>query len=236
MKRAFTLMELLVVIGAITILLSLSLPGLVKSRDKIYQTICINNLKHIGYGMKMYTSVENDFSMPASFGETDDGHVNHFINHMISRMDFPEKAFQCPSLSQDQMFDPDGHDPQTGNIYTEAAYIMNIIQPGNWAGATISGKGSAHGWGYDSVTPVPIGRVTRPSDKLHVLDVISGIANTHSGINYFSRTDYGQVNTPPTGHSRWVGLQHSYGYNALFGDGHVKKQKRSTHINWAVNR
>lgn len=236
MKRAFTLTELIVVIMIISILLTFTLPGIVKSRNKIYQTVCINNLRNIGVAINSYSSENNDFSMPASFGETDDGYLNHFINYMISRMEMQEKSFQCPSLSADQMFDPDGHDPAVGNIYTEAAYIMNIIKPGNWTGANISGKGTAHGWGYDSVTPIPYGLITRPSEKFHVMDVISDIYNTHSGINYFSRTDHGQVNSPPTGFSRWVGLQHNFGYNVLFGDGHVENQKHSDHVGWAVNR
>ena len=236
MKRAFTLMELMVVMIAISIIMTLTLPALVKSRNKIYQTICINNLKSIGYGKVMYSDNNNGMSMPASFGETDDGYVNHFINYMISRLDIREQTFKCPSMTPEQMFDPDGHDPQTGNIYTEASYIMNIIKQGNWAGADITGKATAHGWGYDSVTPIPLGKVTRPSEKFHVMDVIADIANTHSGINYFSRTDHGMVNSTPTGASRWVGVHHGQGYNSLFGDGHVSHMKFSQDNDWAVNR
>jgi prepilin-type N-terminal cleavage/methylation domain-containing protein/prepilin-type processing-associated H-X9-DG protein len=236
MKRAFTLTELLVCVAIMGIMLSMVLPALGKARAKLRTAQCSGNLRGIGQGMAIYHTDQNELTMPASFGETDEGYVNHFINYMISRMDFPESTFQCPSMDEEAMFDPDGHDPSTGNIYTKASYIMNIIKMGNWNGADIPSRNSAHGWGLDSVTPIALGRITNPSSKIHIVDVVPNIANSHSGINYFDRSDHGQANFPPTGFSRWVGNSHQNGYNALFGDGHIKPQKFSTGLDWAVNR
>ncbi|MCM8534947.1 MAG: prepilin-type N-terminal cleavage/methylation domain-containing protein [Lentisphaeraceae bacterium] len=237
MKRAFTLTELMVVTAVIGILFTLMLPAVGKAISVTREASCKSQLKQIGYAVAIYHTDENDYTLPASFGETDDGHVNHFINYMISRMDLSENLFKCPSMRPDEMFDPDGHDPLTGNIYTEASYIMNIIKPGNWTGADgISQRNTAHGWGESSTQAMPLGLVTKPSEKLHIMDVIPNIANTHSGVNYFSRTDHGTVNSPPTGHSRWAGVLHRGTFNSVFGDGHVKLVRFSKALEWAVNR
>ena len=134
------------------------------------------------------------------------------------------------------MFDPAGHDPSTGNIYKTASYIMNIIKPGQWNGADITNSNEAYGWGLDSTTSINTYTVTLPSEKLHVLDVMSGISDSHSGVNNFLRTDHGIINTPPTGFARWVGTHHGYRFNAVFGDGHASSVSRSNDVDWAVNR
>jgi prepilin-type N-terminal cleavage/methylation domain-containing protein/prepilin-type processing-associated H-X9-DG protein len=58
--RAFTLLELLVVIAIIAILAALLLPVLSAAKKRAAQTVCINNLKQLGLGMKMYVQDNGD--------------------------------------------------------------------------------------------------------------------------------------------------------------------------------
>src|SRR5271170_1741022 len=62
-RRAFTLLELLVVIAIIAILAALLLPVLSAAKKRAAQAACINNQKQLGLGMKMYVD-DNSETFP----------------------------------------------------------------------------------------------------------------------------------------------------------------------------
>ena len=64
--KAFTLVELLVVIAIIGILAALLLPVLSGVKNKAKQTTCLNNLKQISLGIRMYCDDSSDASPAAN--------------------------------------------------------------------------------------------------------------------------------------------------------------------------
>ncbi len=53
-KRGFTLIELLVVIAIIAILAAILFPVFARAREKARQTHCLNNIKQLGIGFRVY--------------------------------------------------------------------------------------------------------------------------------------------------------------------------------------
>jgi len=62
-RAGFTLIELLVVIAIISVLAALLLPALSAAKKKAAQATCINNLRQLGLGMKMFVD-DNSSAFP----------------------------------------------------------------------------------------------------------------------------------------------------------------------------
>ncbi len=228
----FTIVELLVVITIIMLLFALLLPALLSAREKAQGAYCMNNLKQIGIASYTYAGEFDGFAMPGKFGDTSiDHNYNHWINYMYDQL-LPQKSvYRCPTLSDEDNFNPAGGD----NSIKEASYIKNMIEAGRWTGAAISTP-YATSWGLNSPTKYfKLQNMINPANKIDTVDVVEGgIHFNHSGILKFQGTDYGLINDTPTSGYRRVGYHHSLGFNVLMGDTHTEHMKLSTPDQWVI--
>ena len=97
--KAFTLMELLVVIAVIAILASLLLPAFSRGKEAARSISCISNLHQIGIGLQLYVS-DNGNRLPVmsdwSAAQSADTNAP-FMNRVLSQQAGSSNVFHCPS-------------------------------------------------------------------------------------------------------------------------------------------
>lgn len=111
MKRAFTLVELLVVLAIIAVLAALLLPVLGRARESARATACLSNLHQIGLALQIYVQ-ENNNKLPVLRDAPTDPAVaatNTFptINKVFLTQLGNTNVLRCPSDFQ-QLFETTG--------------------------------------------------------------------------------------------------------------------------------
>jgi prepilin-type N-terminal cleavage/methylation domain-containing protein len=118
-RRAFTLVELLVVIGIIAILISVLIPVLGKARESSQRTACLSNLREVMNSLRLYAATFKDacpigyvgdlkqFSYVMNINGTSTPHTVTSIG-FVALAGFAKngKQFYCPS-EQDILFQYD---------------------------------------------------------------------------------------------------------------------------------
>lgn len=82
--RAFTLVELLVVIGIIALLVGILLPTLNRAREAASRTQCLSNMRSVYQLMKIY-EVQYKGAVPMGVGAAASGTMVHANNYFLSR-------------------------------------------------------------------------------------------------------------------------------------------------------
>jgi prepilin-type N-terminal cleavage/methylation domain-containing protein/prepilin-type processing-associated H-X9-DG protein len=106
-RAAFTLVELLVVIGIIALLISILLPSLQKARESANRVQCLSNLRQAGLGLRQYTNEYRGFFPPGYIAQNDDlgvyrwiywpERIGRYISPKDSGAQFGVNFMRCPS-------------------------------------------------------------------------------------------------------------------------------------------
>jgi prepilin-type N-terminal cleavage/methylation domain-containing protein/prepilin-type processing-associated H-X9-DG protein len=220
--RAFTLVELLVVVGIIAILSALLLPALSKAKTHARSAACKNLQRQIGFALRMYVQ-ENEYYPPLAEKYTTTLCFDRLYPYYP--LNWTNTSWNCPSYI-------------AANGVVSRAMVMS-----NSAGISYSYNymGTATGFiGCETSVFKPLGlgtlpkysrkemAVWAPSDMYVVADARSeAVEQGIAGVIKMSLWSFsaisnltGEETTPP----------HAQGYNILFGDGHVEFVKRTAYL------
>src|SRR5688500_10804361 len=99
-RRAFSMVELLMVIAVIAILASLLLVSLAASKAKSRQAACVNNLHQIGLGFTSF-ALDHEGKYPMDLPETHGGSMEYNRERVITNTAFSRAYQHFRALSND---------------------------------------------------------------------------------------------------------------------------------------
>jgi prepilin-type N-terminal cleavage/methylation domain-containing protein/prepilin-type processing-associated H-X9-DG protein len=207
-KRAFTLVELLVVIGIIVVLIGILLPMLSRARSTAVTTVCLNNLRQMGIVAQAYVNENHGRYPSAQYTSADfntfycwdltttyaaDGSAQ-VTPGLLWQTNDPLIVQQCPAFEGTANW---GVDPYTGYNYN-TSYI-------------------GHGQGESVEAPAKAVTITNPSQT-----ALFGDGQWAGGADKFMRAPYPNIGDASFD-GRWAGTQgfrHDRLTNVVFCDGH----------------
>lgn len=209
-RGGFTLVELLVVIGIITILIALLLPALRAAREQAKQVQCMSNLRQLGMMAHNYVSISNGYFPIAKYGDGDEWDFR-VVTDAVTGVKLVEpgilwlykgtmKIQQCPSYEQASST---ATDPYTG-------YNYNVSFIG-------------HGHGEAVFAPRKMSQVKRLSET-----ALFGDGQYYGGTNKYMRAPVrenpvtiGDGVSVATRAAGTQGYRHRNSTNVCYADGHA---------------
>jgi prepilin-type N-terminal cleavage/methylation domain-containing protein/prepilin-type processing-associated H-X9-DG protein len=219
--RAFTLIEVLVVIAIIGLLAAILFPVFARARENARRTACASNLKQIGLGLLQYLQ-DFDEKMPASAygGVAADSNNSSAYKWMDAIFPYvkSEQIFVCPS--------------DAGARYVHSKSLKDGESTHDYGSY---GQNGAYRLGGDSQTPprsstylVSVASIAAPSQTVWSVDCSNrDEANGSYGFSWDNSAFNPNVVANASGifQLEKISARHLETTNVLFCDGHAKAMK-----------
>jgi len=235
-KRAFTLVELLVVIGIIAILIAILLPALNRAKSQAQFVNCQANLRSIGQAMAIYVNDwkhypggwKNSYTSPWGFCAVWPVRLRNAIGGN-------QKIFYCPARGPEYIWAYESSRPQPPYFAggTEVPYGYKLREPVLFYTDLLGGNGQQFSYSYNVYGVPGVGVAGyAASPYLGLGGLIDGSGPTleikasriRRPSEMIAVADNQESNyiLVPTQDSRYPGTIHRGGANVLFCDGHVQ--------------
>ena len=251
-RSAFTLIELLVVIAIIAILAAILFPVFARARENARKASCQSNLKQIGLGIQQYVADYDGQIPPQQLGGPvvwpsllmpyiKSGQLFTCPSYNPGTSFAPDASLiNVKSGSKKTSYCDWGSNDGTVGTYPNRfigaqTYGRNIIPTDKWTTAGFTGgnksgfvQGTTSTGNFSSINEAA---VEDPAGTIHIFDVMAGSANppgegcAGSSSSLSSIRDEDNTDHFPNAETSKPGYRHFSGFNALFGDGHVKWRK-----------
>ncbi len=219
-RRGFTMLELLVVMGLIALLVSMLLPSLSAARERVRRIVCVNNMKQWGVALASYRQDSFDYlptegtywnlKKPGTWFNALPPYLNMPAYVDVKRFDEAIKEFPalstwiCPAKNRTSAYKS-----RTGK--NQFHYAMNQVLDG--LGAAPEGSSDTPGFPDQGEDPLGAHLFRNPSDTVFMIEIAwNSPAGTPRDVATECQRDFG---------SHRVGQFHGDYANVLFLNGTV---------------
>jgi prepilin-type processing-associated H-X9-DG protein/prepilin-type N-terminal cleavage/methylation domain-containing protein len=223
--KAFTLVELLVVIGIIALLIAIMLPALNRARDASEAVVCMSNLRQIEIASMAYIAENHGYWPPAHYDFSMTNLHRWHGTRLKDTLPFdftgsPLKSFlRTPNIKKCPSFDP----AKVGFEASAGGYGYNEYYLGSSIGDAPTTPMSLPDYEkYVEDVPAKQNMIRRPAEKIAFADAALGDPALIE-YSFVEPPLFGSNHSSPSIHFR-----HRWRANIAWADGHVT----SEHFEW----
>jgi prepilin-type processing-associated H-X9-DG protein/prepilin-type N-terminal cleavage/methylation domain-containing protein len=222
---AFTLVELLVVIGIVGVLGALLLPVLSTVAKRAKRVPCANNLRHLGQALQEFVAENHVYPLDANVGFTNGAYPNLYedwmaaLNHQLGNSQEIDKGiWRCPEMKR-----PSAWPTNEGYSFSYGYNNYGILGKGTFPNASVRweshGLGRHFGNSHLPSTPISESEVVSSSEMMAIGDGFMGNESFVEGESMLIRV-YAQPAV--LWDTKEPFARHQGKANIAFCDGHVE--------------